>query len=82
MARINKKQLAEDILLYDVFENATKSQVEAFIEDFFDLISKKVVEGDSVAISGFGKFEKYERQNGTFKPKFVPFKEFKDAFEG
>ena len=76
--RINKPKLVEEILLHDAFAGATKSQVTAFVDDFFQFIADKVVAGNEVAIAGFGKFEKYERQNGTFKPKFTPFKDFKD----
>lgn len=79
MARINKPALVEEIMLQDVFAEATKSQVTQFVDDFFDLIMSKVSNGDEVAIAKFGKFEKYERQNGAFKAKFTPYKEFKES---
>lgn len=75
--RINKQQLAEDIMLHNVFESATKTQVLQFVEDFFTIIEDKVVAGDVVAIAGFGKFERYQKQDGSYKPKFTPYTEFK-----
>ena len=82
MPRINKTALVEEVMLHDAFESTTKSQVTQFIEDFFDIIAKHVAEGDEVAISGFGKFEKYRKQDGSFKPKFTAFKELKDSVKG
>lgn len=82
MARINKKSLAETLETYDVFAEYPKYKIEQFIEDFFDIISTHVVNGNDVAIAGFGKFEKYEKQDGSFKPKFTAFSEFKQAVKG
>jgi len=82
MARINKKALAETLETYDVFVTSPKYKIEQFIEDFFDIISAHVVNGDEVAIPGFGKFERYTKQDGTFKPKFAPYGEFKLAVQG
>lgn len=79
MARINKPALVEELMLHNVFENATKTQVTAFIEDFFKLLADKVIEGNELAIPNFGKFERYEKQDGTFKPKFTPYTAFRDA---
>jgi len=79
MARINKPALVEEIMLHDVFAEATKTQVTEFVEDFFELLAAKVVEGNEIAIPKFGKFEKYTRQDGTFKPKFTAFTDFKAA---
>ena len=77
MATINKPALVEEISLYDVFENASKKDITLFVEAFFDLIAGKVVQGDEVSIPGFGKFSKFQKQDGTFKPKFAAFKEFR-----
>ena len=77
--RINKQQLAEDIMLHNVFESVTKTQVLQFVEDFFTIIEDKVVAGDVVAIAGFGVFSKYQKTDGTFKPKFSSYKSFKEA---
>ena len=79
MARINKPALVEELMLHNVFENATKTQVTAFVEDFFNLLAGKVIEGNELTIPNFGKFERYEKQDGTFKPKFTPYKDFKEA---
>lgn len=79
MARINKPALVEELMPHNVFENATKAQVTTFIEDFFKLLADKVIEGNEIAIPNFGKFERYEKQDGTFKPKFTPGKGFKEA---
>ncbi len=82
MARINKKTLAETLETYDVFAETPKYKIEQFIEDFFGIISAHVVNGDEVAIPNFGKFEKYTKQDGTFKPKFSAFSGFKLAVQG
>lgn len=77
--RINKPAIVEAILLQDIFENATKKQVTQFVDDFFDMIANHVIAGNEVNIAGFGKFEKYKRQDGSFKPKFSSFTKFKAA---
>lgn len=82
MARINKAALVEEILLQDVFESATKKQVTQFVDDFFQTIANHVIAGDDVAITGFGKFSKYTKLDGTFKPKFEAFTDFKSAVKG
>ena len=79
MARYNKTNLVEDLLLHDLFAEASKKRVTDLVEDIFNLIQERVVAGDDVAFAGFGKFEKYQRENGSFKPKFTAFKDFKDA---
>ena len=78
MARLNKQAIVEQLQLQDLFADATKKQITEFVEDFFDMIAERVAAGDEIAISGFGKFEKYERMNGTFKPKFSAFGDFKE----
>lgn len=82
MTRINKPLLVEELLLQDIFAEATKGKVTEFVEDFFNLIAKHVVAGNEVAIPGFGKFERYTKQDGTFKPKFTAYGEFKNAVKG
>lgn len=77
MARINREALVEQIMLHDVFEQATKSQITDFVNFFFDNIQEQVAAGNEVAIPGFGKFQKYQRTNGEYKPKFSAFAEFK-----
>lgn len=80
--KINKPALVEELYLMTIFENASKTQVTQFIENFFDIIAAHVTNGDEVTIAGFGKFEKFQKQDGTYKPKFTPFKDFKDAVKG
>ena len=46
-------------------------------DKFFEILRKEILAGNDVAIPGFGKFSTYVRQNGTKKPKFTPFTEFK-----
>lgn len=82
MARINKKALAETLETYDAFVEMPKYKIEQFIEDFFGIISAHVTNGNEVAVAGFGKFEKYTKQDGTFKPKFTAFSDFKTAVQG
>ena len=82
MSKINKPALVEELYLMTIFENASKSQVTQFIENFFDIIAAHVTNGDEVTIPGFGKFERYTKQDGTYKPKFTAFKDFKDAVKG
>ena len=79
MATINKPALVEEISLYYVFANASKKDITRFVEAFFDLIAGKVVQGDEVSIPGFGKFSRFTKQDGTFKPKFTAFTSFKDS---
>lgn len=79
METINKKALADKVLEFDNFE--TKKQATEFVEDFFQIIKDAVIEGKTVSIPGFGKFEAYTKQNGTKKPKFVPFSDFKDKLK-
>ena len=76
--RLNKQALVEQLMLQDIFANATKKAVTEFVEDFFGIIETNVVAGNEVAIPGFGKFEKFTRQNGVHTPKFRPAKAFKD----
>lgn len=76
---IYKSDIVEDLQYHDLFADATKGEVADFVDDFFEEILNKVADGTSVSIARFGKFEAYKRQNGTLKPKFTPFKDFKDA---
>lgn len=79
MATINKKELVSRLQLMDAFANATKTATTQFVEDFFNLIASEVVAGNDVSIPGFGKFEAYEKQDGSLKPKFTAFTAFKEA---
>lgn len=77
--RYNKASLVEDLTLHELFADVPKYKVAQFVDDFIEMITSKVIAGDEVALAGFGKFEKYQRENGSFKPKFTAFKDFKDA---
>ena len=79
MARYNKVNLVEDLLLQDIFATTSKKRVTELVDDILAIIQEHVVAGDEVTFAGFGKFEKYERENGSFKPKFTAYKDFKDA---
>lgn len=82
MARYNKQSLVEDLLLHDIFADVTKTKTTQFVEDLLQMIQDHVAAGDEVTFAGFGKFEKFTRQNGSVKPKFTAFKDFKDAVAG
>jgi nucleoid DNA-binding protein len=76
---MNKDALVEALLLHSAFEGKTKKATKEFVEDFFTMISDSVANGDTVSIASFGKFEPFVLANGVTKPKFRPFKDFKDA---
>lgn len=76
---INKPALVEELSLYDVFSDTSRKDITLFVESFFDLIATHVKNGNEVSIPGFGKFSRYTKQDGTFKPKWSAFKEFKDS---
>jgi len=77
---LNRKDLARKF--------AEKAQIkpllaaDPMVNDLFDIIKEEVVAGNTVAITGFGKFAPYVRQNGEVKPKFTPYQEFKDSVKG
>ena len=76
---INKQELAAKLQLMDAFSASTKKATVEFIEDFFELIKSEVVAGNAISIPGFGKIAPYEKQDGSLKPKFTAFTEFKEA---
>jgi nucleoid DNA-binding protein len=83
MKRYSKTDLVNDLSLFHVFADVPKAQVTAFVNDFLQLLKTKVKEDTVVALSGFGKFEKYAytkdgKPTGKFKPKFTAYGEFKD----
>ena len=88
---------AELINLVAEFLEGTKIQATHTVELIFDTIGKKMAEGESVDISGFGKFsgilakERMARNPKTgetvkvaahLKPKFKPSKPLKDLVLG
>lgn len=76
MARLNRQALVEELYLHDDIEN--KAAAKRILDSLFDLIKDKVNAGDTIAISGFGKFELYTRLNGEKVPKFRVFAGFTD----
>ena len=65
---LTKQNLVE--LVYERLEEYPKRQVAGMVEAFFDLIKEALVEGDSVLISGFGKFIKvYKNPRPGRNPK-------------
>lgn len=81
MTRYTKATLVEDLQLQDLFADASKKAITEFVEDFFQLIADKVAEGAEVSIPRFGRFYSYTLKSGKVVPKFIAFKEFKDAVE-
>jgi nucleoid DNA-binding protein len=77
--RYTKTELVEDLLLQDLFASTTKKAVTELIEDIFISITEQVAQGSEVSIPGFGKFIVKELKSGKRVPKFVAFKDFKDA---
>lgn len=80
--RINKTLLAADLGLNEILANKTKKELEQLVEDFFELIATHIAESNEVSIPGFGKFERYEKQDGSHKAKFTPYKELKEKVRG
>lgn len=79
MTEYTKSNLVEDLLLHDLFADAPKYKVKAFVEDLFSLISTKVSLGQTVSIPGFGKFKNFTRSNGAKTPKFRPSTRFRSS---
>jgi len=55
---LTKAQMAE--LLYDRI-GLSKRESKDIVDAFFDLIAKRLIDGDSVRISGFGNFQVREK---------------------
>ena len=72
---MNKKQLISSIASTGHFK--TKKAAGEFLNELIDIIEAEVITGNDVSITGFGKFEKYEKLNGVKVPKFRPFQSFK-----
>ena len=88
---------AELVSIMAEMHNLTKTQASQIVESIFDTIAKKMAEGESVDISGFGKFqgvmtkERMARNPKTgesvkvkahLKPKFKTAKPLKDLLLG
>lgn len=77
---LNKQAFAAKLVEAEMF--STKKAAVAHIEALADIIKDEVIEGNSISIPGFGKFENFTRQDGTKSPKFRPFEAFRDAVKG
>lgn len=75
---INKDGLVEFLQTHNIFADTSKKDTKEFVEDFFAMIAEAVSNGDTVKVPSFGKFEPYTKLDGTIKPKFIAFKDFKD----
>ena len=65
---MNKKELVESV---SIERNLTKKEAELLVDTVFNTITRSVVEGDKVLISGFGTFkvnDRKARKTVTFKP--------------
>ena len=56
---MNKKELVESV---SVERNLTKKEAELLVDTVFNTITRSVVEGDKVLISGFGTFKVNDRK--------------------
>lgn len=56
---MNKKELVDEVSNQ---RNLTKKDAEILVDTVFDAITKKVIEGDKVLISGFGTFKVNDRK--------------------
>lgn len=79
MARYNKVNLVEDLLLQDIFATTSKKRVTELVDDILAIIQERVAEGDEVTFAGFGKFIPHTGKNGKLRPRFMAYKDFKDA---
>lgn len=75
--RINREEFAR--LLVSAGAVDTKVAGMALVDTFFSIMKDQVVAGNEVAIPGFGKLAKYQRENGKFKAKFTAFQDLTDA---
>ena len=76
-ARLNRKAMVDALYLHN--DIANKAAAGRVIDAFIEYIQSEVTAGNTVALSGFGKFEAFKCQNGTVLPKFRPFSEFKQS---
>lgn len=75
--RINREAFAR--LLVSAGAADTKVAGMTLVDTFFAIMKAQVVAGNEVAIPGFGKLAKYQRENGKFKAKFTAFEDFTTA---
>ena len=75
--RINREEFAR--LLVSAGAVDTKVAGMALVDTFFSIMKDQVIAGNEVAIPGFGKLAKYQRENGKYKAKFSAFEDFTNA---
>lgn len=75
--RINREEFARLLVAANVVD--TKVAGMSLVDTFFAIIKEQVIAGNEVAIPGFGKLAKYQRENGKFKAKFTAFEDFTNA---
>ena len=56
---MNKKELVREISKRTIY---SQSEVKMFLEEFKEVLLERFLEGDSVLISGLGKFEIVEQK--------------------
>ena len=57
MAKISKVELINEIALHDAFANTSKSKVTSVVNHILDTITRHLVNGNEVNLSGFGIFK-------------------------
>lgn len=68
MATYTKQQLIEDLMLQEVFAEATKKQVTELVGDLFATIADKVAAGDDVYLGqSFGGFSQVTKASRSGK---------------
>lgn len=75
--RINREEFARLLVAANVVD--TKVAGMSLVDTFFGIMKEQVVAGNEIAIPGFGKLAKYQRENGKYKAKFQAFESFTEA---
>lgn len=70
MARISKQDFIDSLSLHVDIE--TKAEATRILSYILEELTDAMVRGDTVHLSGFGKFEPFTRTNGKVSPKFRP----------
>lgn len=77
LKRLNKEDFAR--LLVAEGLTTTKTSAINIVDVVFSTLKREITAGNQFSLPGFGNFHKFEKQNGTFKPKFTAFGDFKTA---
>lgn len=75
--RINREEFARLLVAANVVDTKVAGMV--LVDTFFAIMKEQVIAGNEVAIPGFGKLAKYQRENGKYKAKFTAFEDFTNA---